>query len=137
MKVKKDYTKNAKDIDIISDYAGKDVDEFLVQLACLFFPFINGFGRIIWGFLVDIFSYKTLLQYIILFQIVSIIFLLIFSVFSSFVTKNILSLQQNKWLEQLHDKDDMENDNAPEHSQQVFGCVGVDILFIPYYRILV
>ena len=29
---------------------------------------INGFGRIIWGFLVDIFSYKTLLQYIILFQ---------------------------------------------------------------------
>ena len=31
MKVKKDYTKNAKDIDIISDYAGKDVDEFLAE----------------------------------------------------------------------------------------------------------
>lgn len=57
----------------------KDVDEFLVQLSCLFFPFINGFGRVIWGFLVDIFSYKTLLQYIIVFQIVSIIFLLIFT----------------------------------------------------------
>lgn len=57
----------------------KDVDEFLVNLTCVFFPFINGFGRIIWGFLADIFSYKKLLEVVFICQIITIILLLIFN----------------------------------------------------------
>ena len=54
----------------------KYVDEFYVQLASLGFPFINGFGRMIWGMLLDKSSYRAILRVIFLLQIITIVVIL-------------------------------------------------------------
>lgn len=49
------------------------MDEFLVIIACLGFPFINGFCRNIWGILADNYTFKTLCYSLLTLQFLSII----------------------------------------------------------------